>query len=173
METIKNKLPEDTEILLNKLREYLDTQLYFFGSVQRTDYFHGKSDIDIDVFTDNINSIILKLQNFFFVEKSDFKKVVMRLGYNNKMIYGYKIKIKRPEYNLKCEICIFDEKYKNDIIETHKRKIHLTFYQVFLLYLIKFSYYYLFLFNKSTYLKLKKKVINNSPKTDDDFLVID
>ena len=115
METINNKIPEETKQILNKLSEYLDTKLYFFGSIQRADYYHYKSDIDIDIFTDNINTTLFKLQSFFNINKKEFNKVILRIGFNNHVIYGYKLNIKLPNYQLKTEICIWNDKYKNEI----------------------------------------------------------
>jgi len=168
---IKNNIPIETETILNKFSEYLDTKLYFFGSIQRSDYFHNKSDIDIDIFTVNVNTTIYKIQHFFQVSKKDFKRFYMRLGANNRLVDGYKIKIVRPEYNLKCELLIYDEKFKEGVIATHKRKNSLAFYQNFLLYILKVCHYYLYFFDSSSYYKLKQKILNVSPKTDDDFIV--
>ena len=52
METTKNKLSPETKQFFDKLSSYLDTKLYFYGSVQRDDYFDGKSDIDVDILED-------------------------------------------------------------------------------------------------------------------------
>ena len=41
METTKNKLPEDAQVFLNNLKQYLDKPLYFYGSIQRPDYMNG------------------------------------------------------------------------------------------------------------------------------------
>ena len=67
METTKNKMPEYNNIFFEKLKNYLDTKLYFFGSVQRPDYFQKGSDIDVAIFTDNIKSTVTKLQSFLNV----------------------------------------------------------------------------------------------------------
>jgi tRNA nucleotidyltransferase (CCA-adding enzyme) len=63
METTKNKLPENINLFFEKLKNYLDAELYFYGSVQRNDYFHGSSDIDVDIFTHDENNTFIK---FFF-----------------------------------------------------------------------------------------------------------
>jgi len=75
METTKNKLPDDINAFFSKLSKYLDTKLLFYGSVQRSDYFPGSSDIDVDIFTDNVDSTITKLQHFLNVKKSKFKRL--------------------------------------------------------------------------------------------------
>ena len=79
MENTKNVLPDHNRHFFKDLSEYLDTKLYFFGSVQRPDYFPGKSDIDVDLFTNNESSTIMKLQHFLGIEKYKFKKFVYKL----------------------------------------------------------------------------------------------
>jgi predicted nucleotidyltransferase len=69
METTKNKMNPFAEKFFKKLSDYLDTKIYFYGSIQRNDYFPNSSDIDADIFTDNESSIINKLQNFLGVKK--------------------------------------------------------------------------------------------------------
>ena len=72
METTKNEMDTYSKIFFFKLGNYLDTQIYYFGSIQRNDYFPGKSDIDVDLFTYNTQSTIIKLQNFLGIEKIQF-----------------------------------------------------------------------------------------------------
>jgi tRNA nucleotidyltransferase (CCA-adding enzyme) len=91
METTRNKLPEKVEVFFKDLSDYLDTKILYYGSVQRADYFEGMSDIDVDIFTDNTNSIMNKLQHFLNVSRNQFKKIVWRLNYNNQVVYGNKI----------------------------------------------------------------------------------
>ena len=69
METTKNVLPENVKFFFNNLSDVLDTKLLFFGSVQRDDYFPGKSDIDVAIFTDNVKSTISKLQHYLHLNK--------------------------------------------------------------------------------------------------------
>jgi len=80
METTKNKLTHQEEVFFNKLSNYLDTQLYFFGSIQRDDYLPKSSDIDVDIFTENENSTITKMMNFLNVERSKFKKIIWKIN---------------------------------------------------------------------------------------------
>ena len=58
METTKNIMPEYNRIFFEKLKNYLDMKIYFFGSIQRDDYFPKNSDIDVALFTHNIKSTI-------------------------------------------------------------------------------------------------------------------
>ena len=74
METTRNALPSKLKHFLDKLKDYLDTPLYYYGSVQRKDYVAGQSDIDVAIFTDNENSIISKMCHFLHVKRKEFKK---------------------------------------------------------------------------------------------------
>ena len=52
METTRNELSKNEKKFFEELSNYLETPILFFGSIQRSDYFPGKSDIDVDIFTD-------------------------------------------------------------------------------------------------------------------------
>ena len=110
METTKHKLPENTNRFFINLSNYLDTQILFFGSVQRQDYFPGHSDIDIVIFTDNEKSLLTKLQHFLKVDRAKIKKTVMRLYHNNHVVHGYKLMYKNPELVAPIEMSIYNEK---------------------------------------------------------------
>jgi predicted nucleotidyltransferase len=49
IEEIKENLRECDYYFLKNIRQYINKELYFYGSVTRFDYFPGKSDIDIIV----------------------------------------------------------------------------------------------------------------------------
>ncbi len=156
MNTIRNDLPQKTKDFFKKMENYLDTQLVFYGSVIRSDYVPGKSDIDVAVFTDNENSIMSKLQHFLHVKRSEFDKVVWKL--DGKMIYGYKIKI--LEQN--AEIAIYNNDFKDILIEElNKPIINKTFLTTTLLLLLKLFYYQLPLIPTDLYLKCKRYVLND------------
>ena len=70
MNKIRDDFPENIKDFFVNLQNYLDTDLYFYGSVNRSDYVHGKSDIDVAIFTDNEYSTITKLQHFLHVKRS-------------------------------------------------------------------------------------------------------
>ena len=111
METTNNKLPEKVERFFKELSEYLDTKLLYYGSVQRRDYFEGKSDIDVDIFTENPTSTVNKLQHFLDVPKKRFKNVIWRLDDNNKLI-GYHGYTHRGGQTFKIGDRLFDGNYK-------------------------------------------------------------
>jgi hypothetical protein len=174
METTKNKLTINETHFFEKLSSYLESPMYYFGSIQRTDYFPGKSDIDIDIFTDNESSVITKMQHFLHEKPSSFKKFVWRLNHNNRVVYGYKIMYINAEHGLKAEFSIYNNKVKQDILNEHNSKVIIPFYILWCLNLIKILYYNLNLIDKHYFRYLKKKLLTFCMGLpDDDFVIID
>ena len=174
METIKNKLPQNTLTFFEELSEFLNTKLLFFGSVQRSDYFPGESDIDVDIFTENENQTIVKLQHFLHVSRKEFKKFVWRLNHNNTIAYGYKIFYKNKAENICVEFSIYNEKYKQGILHEHLKKTVLPFYATWMLIILKILHYNLYLLPEKPFKYLKKKVLTfGIGLPDDQFVVLD
>ena len=173
METTKNEISEYNTIFFEKLKNYLDMKIYFFGSVQRDDYFPISSDIDVALFTDNIKSTINKLQIFLNKEPNEFKTFVWRLNYDNSLVKGYKILYKEPENELTVEFCIYDEKYKYPILEEHNGKRVLPFYATYALVIIKYLFYTLNIMPKEWFVYLKKIIFTKFIfLKEDDFIVL-
>ena len=160
METTKNKLSYYNNIFFTNLSNYLDTPMYFFGSIQRDDYFPKSSDIDVDIFTENENSTIAKMQHFLHKEKHQFKKFVYRLEKSKKMVQGYKVSYKEKAYHLNAEFSIYNEKYKDLVLKEHRRKINLPYYVSFFLIILKYFYYDLAILPKFIFYKIKNFLIN-------------
>jgi hypothetical protein len=169
MENTKNKFTDYQKTFFNKLSNYLNTKLYFFGSVQRYDYFPGSSDIDVDIFTDNENSLISKLSNFLQVDKNEFKKVIWKLNSTGEVVNGYKLMYKDLINNLIVEFSIYNEKLKKNILYEHNSKNNIPFYASFLLIILKFLFYKLHIIPDEWYISGKRFIL--SPligiKTDD------
>ena len=160
METTKNEMPQYAKEFFFKLGMYLDIPIYYFGSVQRADYFPTSSDIDVDLFSDNESSIIIKLQNFLGLEKYKFKKFVYKLNKTQKIVYGHKVKYEDPSNNFFTEMSIYNEKYKDDVLLEHNSKAILPFYVTILLIILKFFYYKLQILPEETYSYFKKIIMN-------------
>jgi hypothetical protein len=174
METTKNEMPPYAKIFFYKLRNYLDTPIYFYGSIQRNDYYPQSSDIDAEIFTHNESSIMIKLQNFLGVKRYEFKKFVYRLHKSKKIVHGRKIKYEDPDNNFSTEISIYSEKDKDDVLLEHTSKIHLPFYVSWLLIFLKFIYYNLGILPGNIYLYLKKFIMNYMVEgTDVEFITTD
>jgi hypothetical protein len=160
MTKTKNKLPDKTNHFLTNLSDYLQTPLYFYGSIQRYDYYHGHSDIDIDIFTPNEKSTINTLSNYLQIDKKKFKKIIWQND-KRRMIYGYKKYYKNESLNLKIEFAIYNEKYKKDVLESHEYKTNLPLHIVVLLYLLKFVYYKLHMIDSKMYRKYKHYILTD------------
>lgn len=175
METTRNNLTYHEKKFFHKLSNYLDTKLYYFGSVQRSDYFPSSSDIDVDIFTENETNTIVKLMNFLNVEKSKFKRFVWKLNNNNdKLAYGYKLMYKNKENKFSVEFSIYNEKYKRRILYEHNDKKNLPLHATILLIIIKFLYYTLNILPSKWYNETKKFILSTLIfKKDDHFVVID
>jgi Nucleotidyltransferase domain len=173
METINNKIPEKAITIFNTISTNLDTKLYFYGSVQRPDYFPEDSDIDVDIFVNNEKDAISKLQYLLNRPKNKFKKIIWKLQ-NNETVYGYKVSYKKPEYKIRIEFSIFNNKYKNNILNERKVKILLPWYASFLLIILKFFYYRLNIIDREMFKYLKNKIMSVLiGKPEYDFVVLD
>jgi len=174
METTKNKLSPYASDFFNKLGNYLDTKLYFYGSIQRDDYFNNDSDLDIAIFTENIDSILYKISNFLKIKKTEFKKFVWNLSLTKNIVSGYKYMYEEPENNFKAEFAIYDEKYKNDLLLEYNDKIQIPFYATYLLIFVKILYYKLQIMSRYWYSYFKKIIITTlCGKPRDNFVIID
>lgn len=160
METTKNEMPPYAKKFFEKLRNYIDTPIYFYGSIQRNDYFPQSSDIDTEIFTHNESSVISKLQNFLGVKRYEFKKFVYKLHRTNKLVKGKKVKYEDPDNNFSTEISIFEEKDKEAILLEHRSKIYLPFYISWLLMILKILYYNVGIIPNNIYVYLKKIIMN-------------
>jgi predicted nucleotidyltransferase len=157
MNKLRSDFPPDVKKFLIDLQNYLDTDLYFYGSVNRPDYVHGKSDIDIGIFTDNEYSIMTKLQHFLHVKQDAFDKIVWKL--DGKIMYGYKIKCDKY-INSKCEIAIYNNDFKEILLNEMKKYNTVPFYISIMLYILKTLYYTFPIISLKTYSKYKRIVFN-------------
>jgi len=160
METTKNNMPESAQKFFTKLQNYLDTKIYYYGSIQRFDYIPESSDIDAAIFTDNFNSTILKLQHFLNEKRSNFKKFILRLECCNKVAYGYKIKYLDKYDKFTAEIAIYNIKIKEDALKEQLVKCDIPSYISFLLYILKTLYYRLQILPFNVFISLKRYFIN-------------
>jgi predicted nucleotidyltransferase len=157
MNTIRDDFPKDVKDFFKRLENYLDTDLYFYGSVNRSDYVHNKSDIDIAIFTDNEYSTITKLQHFLHVKQNAFDKVIWKL--DGKMIYGYKIKCEKY-MDIKCEIAIYNNDFKNILIKEISQYNSVPPHIAILLFILKTMYYTFPIISQQTYSSYKRYIFN-------------
>ena len=171
METIhaNNKLSEHATDFFNRLRHYLETPLYFYGSILRTDYVDGQSDIDVDIFTDNEGRTISQMSAFLHIPRQKFKKIIWRSRITNHLIHGHKIMYHDIETPLKVEISIYNEKNKKEILTDHLSKSNLPMYASIILWILKILFYHLQMISTENYRFLKHKTLSlliGIPETD-------
>jgi predicted nucleotidyltransferase len=164
MNTIRDDFPKDVKDFFKRLENYLDTELYFYGSVNRSDYIHGKSDIDIAIFTDNEYSVISQLQHFLHVKRNAFDKIVWRL--QGEMNYGYKIKCGKY-IDINCEIAIYNNDFKESILARMKKNNEVPFYAAIIIYILKTMHYTIPILSEKIYTKLKNYVFNEMVNKND------
>ena len=160
METTKNELSSYEKDFFDKLRNYIDKPIYFYGSIQRDDYFPQMSDIDIDIFSENEGSTILLLQNFLDLNKNDFKKSYYKIDKTNNVVTGFKSKYIDESNKLTIEISVYNEKYKDKILQEHNSKNNFPFYITFVLVLLKILHYVLGVLPIYYYSMFKKTLTN-------------
>lgn len=173
MEYIQPKnLPENIYTFFQNFKNYMSegNNIYVYGSVQRGDYFHGLSDIDISIFCENEYSTMNKMQHFLHKEKTDFVKVAWIL--NGNTIYGYKLKYKVPEKKIKIEFAIFNKKFEQVVLPHQKKTLELPILLLAALYLLKIFYYIIPLLPKQTFRLFKRKVFALLSSKEPSYLVI-
>jgi hypothetical protein len=156
MEAIKDRLGEYKYNFFKNLQNYLDTELIFFGSVNRLDYFKDSSDLDIKIITDNVSNVLSRVKNYLHINENDVKKVYQNFKeFSSDLLIGHKIKYTDIEHNLSFDILIYDEKYRDTILKEVNDSNNMPFYIVFVLYILKFIYYNLGLMSSSYYVYIK------------------
>jgi hypothetical protein len=155
MNSIPTVLPKKIQDVFQKIETRLDTELYFYGSVTRSDYIPGKSDIDVAIFTDNEYSEMSKLQHILHLNRGSFDKIVWKL--NGTMIYGYKVQLQK----MNCEISIFNNNFKQLLLDEYlKPNKNQSIFIFCLIYILKLLYYQIPLLSKPTYTSLKRYIMN-------------
>jgi hypothetical protein len=172
METTKNKLSNYQSNFFRRLSHYLDTKLYFFGSVQRADYFPEASDIDVDIFTENESSTITKMMNFLNVPRDDFKHFVWKLNVNGELAHGHKIMYKEPQHAMAVEFSIYNQKLKSAILYEHQQKSVIPFYATCSLVFIKYLFYRMNIIPANWYTQMKRFILSTMIAKDHDYFVV-
>ena len=154
MEDIKDRLGEYKYNFFNSLQNYLETELYFYGSIKRFDYISNSSDIDIIVITDNVKSMLSKIQTYLNVSKDKTQKIFQQYSvYDKEVVTGYKIKYN--ENNIEFDLLVYDDKYRKVVLQNIYDINNLPLYMITILYILKILYYKLHLISRRIYNNLK------------------
>jgi hypothetical protein len=157
----QNALTREQSDFFDNLTNGLDTKIYYYGSIQRLDYFPGYSDIDVCIFSDNVESTLSKIQMLIEPELSKVKQLYVL--YDKRTVNKcYKIKYVNPTNGVFAEISIYDKKYRDEIFKLLIQTSLFPFYLVGLLYILKFIYYRLGVLSEKTYLAYKSYILNDT-----------
>lgn len=171
MNTIANKLPHHVTLILKRIETYIGLPLLYFGSVQRYDFITSKSDIDIDIFTPDVETTMLRLQHLLNVSPDEFKKIAWKLNVANKFVTGYKLMYKNMSLNptpYTLEFSIYNEKYRDSILKEHLGKTTLPIHAVIMLYVLKLLHYRINVIPTPWFLAIKRYILSTGigKKTD-------
>jgi predicted nucleotidyltransferase len=161
MEDIKDRLGEYKYNFFNNLQNYLETELYFYGSIKRFDYIGNSSDIDIIVITDNVKSMLSKTQSYLNISNDKTQKIFQQHSiYDKGVVTGYKIKYKNDENNIEFDLLVYDEKYRKAVLQNIYDINNFPLYVIVPLYILKILFYKLHLISRGIYNKLKCQLFN-------------
>jgi hypothetical protein len=156
---VNRRLTPEQKQFLDSLSKYIEQPLYFYGSVKRPDFIPGKSDIDIDIFTDNENSTINLLCNFLNVKKNEFTKFLLKI--DGTLVYGYKVRYEDNVVNINAEFSVYNIKHKTKVLKERNNTECLPFHSIVLLYIIKVLFYKLQVISSDTFKRCKRFIMNN------------
>jgi len=171
MEEIKHRISERNYNFLQKLQEYIGSELIFFGSIKRCDFIPKYSDIDIAIITDNIQDTIVKLKNFLDIDNRKMRKIFQKFSNNNTIVYGYKTNYDDTDNNLSLEIVLYDIKYKKQVLNSIYSINNFPFYITYTLLIIKILFYNLNIISKDVFDFIKKTMIKKYLNQTDDNLI--
>jgi predicted nucleotidyltransferase len=155
MEDIKDRLGNYKYNFFNNLQNYVESELIFFGSIKRFDFLKNSSDIDIIIITDNVKSLLYKVQSFLNIKKTDIKKIYQQYSVNDNIVSGYKIKYDDKDSDMSFDLLIYDDKFRTDVMKNINDINNLPIYMLIILYILKSLHYSLYLIPKSIYNYLK------------------
>lgn len=160
MQSTKNPLSLQEEVFLKGAQSQINLPFYYFGSIQRQDYLPGYSDIDVDIFTPNVEDSLKKIEDYCRQLSPERirspKKIVWKLQ-SGRIVYGRKYHYRDSSVNV--EFSIYPSQYQSAVLHDHLLKMDLPWYCILLLLIWKTFFYQLPLFSLDTYRWLKKKTM--------------
>ena len=164
MNIAQNNINEETQMFLDKLSNAINSKLHLFGSVLTNDYYPNKSDIDIDIFSDNVAATKYNLFAFLNNHNNSKKDIVFKkfvfVTNKDKIINGIKTSYKNEQNKIFLELNIFDTTIKEYVLNERRYKQNFPFYVTALYSIIKFCHYELNLISVVNYRSLKELCLN-------------
>jgi hypothetical protein len=161
---IKEKLSKEQYSYFSELQEKIGLPLFFMGSITRSDYIKGKSDLDIEIFSDNVTSTKEKLNYLFNYYEGQKENTIIIVKIKDVPFSGYKYKVNDSE--IEFDLTLYKKESQKTILYYRIREINIPFTISAFLIIIKFLHYRLNIINERNYYLIKKSVweLYNSEK---------
>lgn len=156
-----NQLTPIAAEFCNKIRVATSLPIYFYGSIQRLDYIQDHSDVDVFMFSPNVDETVQTIRYLMNNQSFKLKKVVYNAPHTSSFIYGYKIKNKAANM----EMSIFPLSYQSIILTENEKKTNLPLFVVYLLMILKYMYYRMGILSSSLFKTIKNYLLNNVYKS--------
>jgi len=120
--TIPEAIPENTKEFFRELTKFINTDIYFYGSIFRKDYYPKNSDVDVCIFCNDQISTIDKIFEFIslYYKKYDYNCMKEMMPVVEKSILHFvNNKLGNAKYSI---ICDFDQKLTLPIRLTNSSK---------------------------------------------------
>jgi hypothetical protein len=125
-----NKLPNYIQNFYKEIENYLNIDIYFYGSILRDDYHYKYSDIDTCFFIKehhDFSYVIDKLLDYFNRNKIKDNKAVIKIFESSLELNNYTYKgilINYKSNKLRTDFSIYYEKYKTKILMNNIQKTY-------------------------------------------------
>jgi len=164
---IRGKLNKMNYEYFLELQEQLDLPLFFIGSIARSDFIQDKSDLDLEVFTDNMKSTKLKIESLFKYHQIKNENRFITFSINNIPISGYKYLFKIARTNTYFDLTIYKKSCQELLLHHRGIEINIPFIVSVFFFIIKFLHFHLNVIDKKKYSYIKKKFwsLYNKEKT--------
>jgi hypothetical protein len=161
---IKEKLSKEQYSYFSELQEKIGLPLFFMGSITRSDYIKGKSDLDIEIFSDNVTSTKEKLNYLFNYYEVQKENTIIIVKIKDVPFSGYKYKVNDSE--IEFDLTLYKKVSQKTILYYRTREINVPFTISALLIVTKFLHYRLNIINERNYYLIKKSIweLYNSEK---------
>jgi hypothetical protein len=153
---IKEKLSKEQYSYFSELQEKIGLPLFFMGSITRSDYIKGKSDLDIEIFSDNVTSTKEKLNYLFNYYEGQKENTIIIVKIKDVPFSGYKYKVNDSE--IEFDLTLYKKESQKTILYYRIREINVPFTISAFLIIIKFLHYRLNIINERNYYLTKKCV---------------
>ena len=112
IEKIKHNLKKKEYNYFLHLQNEIELPLFFIGSITRSDFFPDNSDVDIEVFSNNITSTKLKVENIFNNGKIEKDKYIV-FKINGIPFSGCKYHVSNERDNIRFDFTIYKKECQN------------------------------------------------------------